>query len=257
MGAWGCEIREDDFVLDVVDSFEDLLKAGQSIAQATSGVESQFSAAIDDTDDDPLFWIALADLQWTYGGLEPRVRERVKADLESGRSLENWTENPVGLAKRQAVLQKFVAIISADNPRPKKPPKRVVRAPKFRAGDCLAIRLKNGEFGAALVLAEDHSKPDLGKNLIGLLDYLAPDPPGIDFFASRKWLVLTHGNWNGKMDVSWYLPIAFNAEKHRLTVVGKVEVLESDPKDSSSSQGWGDIGEQVIYQRKWDADHAS
>lgn len=30
MGAWGCGIRQDDLVLDVMSVFEDALKAGRS-----------------------------------------------------------------------------------------------------------------------------------------------------------------------------------------------------------------------------------
>lgn len=67
MGAWGHGIRQDDFVCDVNGVFDDLLKAGKSVAEATKEMKSRFSAEIKNTDDGPLFWIALADAQWTYG----------------------------------------------------------------------------------------------------------------------------------------------------------------------------------------------
>jgi hypothetical protein len=70
MGAWGYGIRQDDFVLDVVGIFEDLLKAGHSVPDATKTVKARFAADTNDPDDGPLLWLALADVQWTYGELE-------------------------------------------------------------------------------------------------------------------------------------------------------------------------------------------
>jgi hypothetical protein len=100
MGAWGYGIRQDDFVCDVIGVFEDLLKAGKSFREATEAVRSKFTGVMKDADDGPLFLIALADMQWTYGELEPQILNRVKEDLESGRSLAAWTEDQHGLARR-------------------------------------------------------------------------------------------------------------------------------------------------------------
>jgi hypothetical protein len=253
MGAWGHGIRQDDFVCDVIGVFEDLLKAGKSVADATKAVKAKFSAEITDVDDGHLFWIALADVQWTYGDLEPQALMHVKEDFDSGRSLSRWTEDPRGHSRRRAALEKFISRIGAPNPRPKKPPKIVVRAPKFRPGDCLCIRLADGQYAAALVLAADHSNVEYGKNLIGVLDYLSPEKPTIEAFTKREWLVRNHHSWKNKMDLAWYLSVAFRAAKDRLEIVGQVEILDSDPKDSNRCCGWGGIGNQVRYQREWDA----
>src|SRR5687767_4162552 len=131
MGAWGFGIRDDDFVRDVIGVFEDQLKAGDTVADATTAVKERFSGASEDSIDGSLFWLALADVQWTYGGLEASVLERVQADFESGRSLLQWEEDPQGLARRRTALQKFIATIGAANPRPKPLPKTIVREAKF------------------------------------------------------------------------------------------------------------------------------
>ena len=55
MGAWGEGIRQDDFVCDVIGIFEDLLKAGKSVADATKTVKSNFAPGMKDSDDGPLF----------------------------------------------------------------------------------------------------------------------------------------------------------------------------------------------------------
>jgi hypothetical protein len=123
MGARGYGIRQDDLVCDVIGVFEDLLKAGKSVQEATETVSSQFTGAMSDTDDGPLVFIALADMQWTYGELEPRILNRVKGDFESGRGLAAWTEDPRGLARRKAALETFIKKIGQAMQRPKKLPK--------------------------------------------------------------------------------------------------------------------------------------
>lgn len=252
MGAWGFGIRDDDFVLDVVGTFEDCLKNGGSLADATKAVTSRYAAAGDD-DVDPLFWIALADLQWTYGELDPDVLTRVRSDFAAGRSLEPWDADERGRARRRGVLERFVAKISLPNRRPKKPPRTIVRAPKFQPGDCLSIRLPDGQYGAALVLAANHSAVEYGSNLIGMLDYLSPEKPTTEVFRTRQWPVLTHSSFTGQPNTAWYYPIGFRAVKDRIEIVGRVEILDSDPKDSSTYLRWSSVGDQVIRQRAWNA----
>jgi hypothetical protein len=252
MGTWGHGIRLDDFVCDVIGAFEELLKAGESLRDASKTMKSRFAAEIQDADEGPLFWIALADMQWTYGELEPQVLIQVQEDFSSGRSLDRWTEDERGLSLRRTALEKFLNKITVPNPRPKKPPKIVSRAPKFRAGDCLSVRLADGRYAAAIVLAADHSRIEYGKNLIGVLDYLSAEKPPVEIFHSRRWLIRNHHSFNNVMDLAWYLPVGFRASKDRIEVVDNIEVLNSDSKDSSRYSGWACLGEQVVYQREWD-----
>lgn len=246
MGSWGYGVRQDDFVLDVIGAFEDLLKAGRSVSEATAAVKSQFAAETMNADDGPLFWIAVADVQWTYGKLDPQIRDHVREDLDSGRSLAAWTESERGLSRRKAALEKFVSKISEPNPRPRRLPKVVVRAPKFRPGDCLSIRLSSGHYTAALVLVADHSHLEYGRNLIGVLDYLSSEKPMIEVFRNRAWHILRH-HGVGAADIAWYHYIGFRAVKDRLEIVGEVEILDSDQKDSNFHRRWNGIGERAIH----------
>ncbi len=253
MGAWGYGVRQDDFVCDVMGVFDDLLKEGNSISAATRELQSRYLNEIQGTEEEPLFWLALADRQWTYGGLEPQVLRRVEQDLATGRDLERWSEDAKGLARRRKEVEKFILKVSLPNPRPKKPPKVVVRSPKFAVGDCLSIRMAEGQMAAALVLAADHSDVEYGRNLIGVLDYLSLEKPTRAIFQERKWLIRTHNNWKGELDLGWYLPLGYRAVKDRIEVVYQVEVTESDPKESLSYCGWASLGTQVVLQRQWDA----
>jgi hypothetical protein len=250
MGAWGYGIRQDDFVCDVIGVFEDLLKAGKSVREASDAVRSTFASATTDTDDGPLFWIALADMQWTYGELEAHILRRVKEDFDSGRSLAPWIEDQRGVARRRAAVEKFIRKIELPNQRPKKSPGTVVREPKFRPGDCLSIRLPNGQFAAAFVLAADRSNVEHGANLVGVLDYLSPEKPTMEVFRHRTWLPLGQPGSATAIDVAWYHYLGFVAVKGRLEIVGRTDALGSDPTDSAIHRRWTGIGEQVIRQRE-------
>jgi hypothetical protein len=253
MGAWGYGIRQDDFVCDVIGAFESLLKAGSSVADATKSIQAKFAAERKDSDDGPQFWIALADAQWIYGKLDSQVLKRVQDDFRSGRSLTLWEEDPRGLARRKAALQKFIDKLRTTNPRPKKPPNVVKRPPKFQAGDCLSILLSNGEYGAAIVLAADHSNVEYGKNLVGVIDYLSSEKPSMKVFETRKWLLLTHHGWNNRREIAWYRSVGFRAVKDRLDIIGQVKVLDSDVQECNSYCAWAGIADQVLLQHDWDA----
>jgi hypothetical protein len=248
MGAWGFGIRQDDFVLDVIGAFEDLLKAGESVRKATDTVTSRFASASDDSVDGPLLRIAIADVQWTYGELDPQIVQRVKEDLVSGRSLAIWADDERGLSRRRAALEKFVSKIERSNPRPRKLPKTVIRTPLFPAGTCLSIHLPNGQYAAALVLAAEHAHVEYGRNLVGVLDYISAEKPSLEVFRNRKWLVAGGQGGQSDPDLAWYYHTGFRAVKARLAIVGEVEILDSDPTDSNVYRRWTGIGERGLHQ---------
>lgn len=254
MGSWGFGVEQDDFVRDVLGEFDDRLKRGASIESATQAVLVQFADAVDDTDDGPLLWLALARAQWRYGEASVDVLAKVRADFAAEAGLERWAdEGPTVLAKRRERLAKFLAEIERPNPKPRPHPKLVIRKPIFAPGDCLAVRLKDGRFGAALVLIADQSQPEYGRNLIGVLNYLGDTMPDETAFRGREWLILTHHNWYGQADVSWYDAHGFRAHRQRFTVLAHIDITESDPTDGVSWKGWSQLGEQVVLQREWDS----
>ena len=242
MGSWGYGVRQDDFASDVIGEFEDVLTAGKSVAEATAAVMSRFSSALEDPQDGPLFWLALAGVQWTYGALDPTVFARVRGDLAAGRSLLAWEEDPRGLTRRRAALEKFIAKLEVPKARASRA-KTIVRAPKFEVGQCLSIHRFNGEYGAAIVLAADHAIAEHGRNLVGILDYSSDTSPTMDLFSERKWRRIGGPVEGDRPHVGWYFATGFRKVKSRIVVLGKVEVLDSDPTDSTFYFGWGNIGD--------------
>lgn len=234
MGGWGTGIRQDDLVLDVIGDFEDALKAGGSVKDASDAVMRRYRNQVDD----PSFWLGLAEMQWTYGTVDSGVLQRVRDDLGSGRSLEQWEENPRQLAARRQVIERFLARIAHPQAKPRRAPRSTVRPPNFGPGDCLSIHLSDGSFGAALVLKATQVTPELGQNLVGVLDYAGDRPPNLDVFGARRWRPLA----GGRPHIGWYGALGFTKVRAQLDVVGCVEIRPSDPGDSTFYFRWETIG---------------
>lgn len=257
MGAWGFGVTQDDTVADVIGEFEDLVKSGTSVSKAFAMIAKEIDSSDSDPDDVPLGRIGLAYVQWRYSGtVAPKLIARIRKDHTTGVGLERWREaGPAELKRRRLKVQQFLERVSEPNPTPKPPPRQVVRAPKFQPGDCLSVLLENEKFGAALVLASDHSRPEYGHNLIATLDFMSDVPPTLSVFKARKWLRLTHHSWNNVLDVSWYGTERFRAQKDRFTVMGSIAILPTDALACKSYSGWHHLGEQVILERHWRRTH--
>jgi hypothetical protein len=253
MGTWGTGLLQDDLALDVRGVFVDQLKAGADIDAATRQVLATFTESLRDSDEAPVVWLVLAHQQWTYGAVSPEALSRVREHVKTGSGLDLWREQGTELlARRQQVLNRFLSTIEHPNPRPKRAPRFIVRAPKFAPGDCLAVKLSDGRYTAALVLAADHSRPEYGMNLIGELNFLSESPPTLNVFKRREWLKLTHNNWRGNRAIDWYLPVGFRLMQNRITLVGNIPLKWRDPKKSKSHTSYRNLGRQIVSQRQQD-----
>lgn len=69
MGAWGTALYSDDVALDVRDLYKELLGEGYSNEIVTKSLVRICKEQIEDEEDGPVFWLALADTQWKCGRL--------------------------------------------------------------------------------------------------------------------------------------------------------------------------------------------
>jgi len=250
MGTWGTGITQNDTVSDIVDFIAEQLKAGDSLASATAKAKFQFAELQNDIEEKPLLWIGLAFAQWKYGKVNPDIFNRVRSDFESGQSLVVWKDDLKLLAKRKDVLLKFISKLETPNPKLSSAPKITIRKATFNKGDCLSVKLPDGRYTAAIVLAEDNSNPEFGKNLVGTLDYLESTPPILEVFKQKKWLIKTFGNWKNEKEIMWYPSITRKKDREHLVVVSNIELGWFNPKDSKSFTAWCNLGKLLIYQRE-------
>lgn len=252
MSAWGHKIKQDDYVCDVVNIFNEYLKINADVNKTTLEVIKQYSDDIDDEDDGPLFWIALAESQWEYNEVQKEIYNKVEKIITNELGLELWKEGDrKSLLARKKELNNFLTKVKKPNLKPKKYPKIILRKPKYREGDCLSIKLESGQYAAAIVLIEDESDIEHGQNLIAGLTYLSHQEPEPSDFLKKNWLLISHNKWdNGHIDIGWYGTHGHRKYSKLINVVSTIRITTDDPATSSTFCNWLHLGEQAFHQKE-------
>lgn len=142
MGAWGPAIYSDDLACDVKDDFKKLIGDGYNSAHATKTLENEYQASISDSEENSVFWFALADTQWKTGRLIDIVLEKTLEIIESGSDLERWKEDPKTLKKREAAIAKLKEQLLTDQPKEKGIPKVYREESTLNVGDIFSYQNK-------------------------------------------------------------------------------------------------------------------
>lgn len=140
MGTFSAALFSDDTACDVRDQFTQLLSNGASAADATQSLIQSWAAATSDTDDGPVFWLALAATQWKFGCLPDEIRARAIDVIERDLDLHKW--QGAALKRRRAVLASLKEKLLSQQPVPRRPPRRqaiVVPSTKLVSPDRRAL----------------------------------------------------------------------------------------------------------------------
>ena len=254
MGAWSTSILGDDFASDVYGEFIEAYNDGKELKVIRAELEETNRSELNDLDEGPIFWLALAKAQWDCGSLDSDLLDKVREIVGQELGLDRWREGKAsGLEKRKKVLSEFYTKLQSQNLKPKKRKRPKLIPAVFEAGDCLALSLPSGGYGAALVLAADNTHKIYGKNLVGVLRYRSKAKPPLAVFNKREWLCLNHHNWKGDQRIMWCLAALFRRRKLPIEKIGSVPIRWLDPKDSRSSGAWDLLGMQVELQFDWEA----
>lgn len=101
MGFWSTSLYGNDLTLDVRDKLDDLLKSGVSSQDVYQEMLKCFEEVLS-TDEESLFWFALADRMWDYGILTDEIKEKALTymtniaeheyldELETARERRSW-----------------------------------------------------------------------------------------------------------------------------------------------------------------------
>ena len=101
MGFWSTSLYGNDLTLDVRDKLDDLLKSGVSPQDVYQEMLKCFEEVLS-TDEESLFWFALADRMWDYGILNDEIKEKALTymtniaeheyldELETARERRSW-----------------------------------------------------------------------------------------------------------------------------------------------------------------------
>jgi hypothetical protein len=113
IGNWGIGILQDDVADDVLIAFEEALANGLAVEEATQRVIGD-SPDIDDDDDGPTIYMALAALQLQHGILTPEIQDRAIQAATSHGAIGRfeWDGAPEGeVAARKDLLRRFTKIL--------------------------------------------------------------------------------------------------------------------------------------------------
>lgn len=119
MGAWGIGVWQDDVAADVIKMFQELLGEGKTPRGAVQAVLVDPPWRWGDLDDDAVQVLALAALALEHGVLDPALRDRAIAMIESGDPMGTWTESaPEDVAARVQLLERFKALLQRGSATP-------------------------------------------------------------------------------------------------------------------------------------------
>ena len=93
MGAWGTSLYANDTTSDVRGDYLDKLRRGKTNEEATRELIDENQSIMGNEEEEPLFWFALADIQWNYGRLLPPVKEKALEFLEKDGDITVWKES--------------------------------------------------------------------------------------------------------------------------------------------------------------------
>ena len=115
MGTWNIHLFSNDLACDVRDTYMELLSRQFSNDEAYKLTCENF-AEVMGTDEEALFWCALAACQWDVGRLVPEVKSKALGFIKSNNGFLNWTEHPKLALRWEAVLKKLENKIESPMP---------------------------------------------------------------------------------------------------------------------------------------------
>jgi hypothetical protein len=181
MGAWGVAIFSDDLAADIRGDSIDLIGDGVSTSEAVDKLIAQYGDSIKDEDDGPVFWLALAAVQWKLGRLEERTKREALKVIDSGVNLQ-WWEDAATRKKRAAVLAKLRGTLLSPSGPPKRVRRRIRSANEWAVGEVVGFRLASGKWIPLRVIG--HHTDRGGRSAIcELLDWTGTTPPSGELIA--------------------------------------------------------------------------
>jgi hypothetical protein len=230
MGTWGTGLSSNDTFEDVYQEFFDLYNKGLDVSAVTKQILTDNRELQSDYEDKNSFWFALAKAQWECGALDNDIFEKVKSIIDTGQDLKLWEElngNSGDLKKRKKVLDEFLKKISGPNSKIKKRKRTILRQPVFEKGDCLVFKLKNGNYGGALVL-EAEKDTEFGMNMLAVTTLNQPVKPTVQDFETA--FILTErqeespGEYSEREFITWCYVQFFKKATTQFEIVGQLKV---------------------------------
>ena len=181
MGAWGVAIFSDDLAADLRGDFRDLIGDGLTSSEATDRLMAEYASSLNDPDEMPVFWIALAAAQWKLGRLEERTKQAALQVIDDGTDLKRWDDSK-DRAKRIVVLAKTRAELLSPQPLAKRIPRTVKEATDWQVGEMIGFRLLSGKWTLFRVIGH-HSDKGGRFAICEIIDWVGDQLPSLEMIA--------------------------------------------------------------------------
>jgi len=145
MGTWGTAIFSDDLACDIRDDYIKEIIRGKTSEEATQTIKSNHFPIVNNAEEQPVFWIALALTQWKKGRLLAEVKDEAILAIDSGADLLRWESEPGKIQeKRKNELEKAKQILLSPMPPAKKIPiPSWMKDDPWQLGDLISYRITN------------------------------------------------------------------------------------------------------------------
>jgi len=194
MGTWGTNVTEDDLSSDVIHDFMDAFNEGKHPEGIRKALEHAYASSLGNPDEEHVFWLALAKVQWDVGALDEDVFQKVKKIVESDVDLISWRERGASdknLELRRVALQSFLDKIAIPRKNPKKIKKKILRSSHYEKGDVFAFQLSDGRYSAAVVI-DAEKQTEYGNNVVVMLDIIQDQEPTMGDVVASNVLIATY-----------------------------------------------------------------
>ena len=121
MGTWGVGLYQNDVADDARSAYKNFLSQGQSDEEAFNNLLEVVADELDDHDDGPLFWMAIADTQWKLGRLDDSIKQKALKAIADENTDEIYAEaGKAAIRRRKAVLEELQNRLLSEQPERKK-----------------------------------------------------------------------------------------------------------------------------------------
>lgn len=124
MGTWSRKLFANDTACDIKDTYIELLSNQYSDEDAYSNAYQEYSELIG-SDEEPIFWLAIAAIQWQVGRLTEDVKQKALYWIDADGGIDLWEGTKQGRAKWKKTLSELKETLMSDLP-----PKKKFKKPK-------------------------------------------------------------------------------------------------------------------------------
>lgn len=211
MGSWGVKIFQNDVALDIRDEYKEQLRSKDDV-EARIYINSVYETEYKNTDDEALFWYALAATQYDLGRLDEDVKEKALYYINNpnqDEDLELYKEaGDKMLQARLNELQNLKQLLLGKSKLRKKILQYKNKLSKYKIGDVLAFDYISKDFDnydlLELVMKSlNLSKEDLrkqketyqNKKFIGIIVEIEKCPITDDYKYYAEMPIVAIFNW--------------------------------------------------------------